>query len=436
LELPEIGCNDKIPLIRRIRARSTKIIISCCKTVANNCAMIVQFLFFLRLGAVMPSKTRYIACLLFLIFASNERCLAGGFDQFDQGISLLFDPAKVAVDTTLWYGVPDRRFVSVNGAPETVHFGVDKLLPALSIKFTPFDDAACLAAYRRPFGAWTDYGSNWSQAATSVKAALDVTEYGLTCSYSMQATPGNFRLIGGVTRDFATYHQEALLPDETRPSVDLDGWTTGWRGGVAYEVPAKAIRASVMYYSPLDFSATGTFYQFPGAPAAVPVHAEASMPQTVEALLTVPLTPVWVNTVFVKWADWSIWKRVPVVLSEDAGTGLPTGTELSVLNFYFRDGWTVSDQISHVLTKDLTAYFRLSWDHGVATGWDEYTDSWGGAIGAYYNITKNVEIDGKVGLAILTAGQIDKMAKGGSYNATMPTDTAFTTSINLHYSIN
>jgi long-chain fatty acid transport protein len=383
-------------------------------------------------------------CLILALFASNDRCLAGGFDQFDQSISLLFDPAKVAVDTTLWYGVPDRRFVSVNGAPETVHFGVDKLLPALSIKFTPFDDAACLAAYRRPFGSWTDYGPNWSQAATSVKAALDVTEYGLTCGYSMQAKPGKFWLIGGVTADHGTYRQEALqtLSDGTviTPTVDISGWTPGWRAGFAYEVPQKAIRASVMYYSPLPFSATGTLSQLPTGGSsflgAVPVHAEASMPQTVEALLTVPLTPTWVNTAFVKWADWSIWKRVPVVLSEDAGPGLPTGTELSVLNFYFRDGWTVSDQITYVLTKDLKPYFRLSWDRGVATGWDEFTDSWGGKIGAYYNITKNIEIDGYVGLTVLTAGQIDKMAQGGSYNATMPTDTAFTTLINLHYSIN
>ena len=137
-------------------------------------------------------------------------------------------------------------------------------------------------------------------------------------------------------------------------------------------MPQKAFAPLSCTIRLFRFSATGTFYQFPGAPAAVPIHAEATMPQTVEALLTVPLTPTWINTAFVKWADWSIWKRVPVVLSEDAGPGLPTGTELSALNFYFRDGWTLSDQISHVLTKDLTVFVRLSWDRGVATGWDEY----------------------------------------------------------------
>ena len=164
----------------------------------------------------MSSKTPYIACLLFVIFASNDRCLAGGFDQFDQSISLLFDPAKVAMDATLWYGVPDRRYVSVNGVPETVHFAVDKLLPALSIKFTPFDDAACLAAYRRPFGTWTDYGPNWSQAATRVKSSLNVTEFGLTCGYSMQAASGKFWLIGGVT--------ERLCDRSAQESQTADWW--------------------------------------------------------------------------------------------------------------------------------------------------------------------------------------------------------------------
>jgi hypothetical protein len=68
----------------------------------------------------MNSRVYQAACLFFVLFASSDRCLAGGFDQFDQSISLLFDPAKVAVDTTLWYGVPDRRFVSVNAAPQRI----------------------------------------------------------------------------------------------------------------------------------------------------------------------------------------------------------------------------------------------------------------------------------------------------------------------------
>jgi long-chain fatty acid transport protein len=187
-----------------------------------------------------------------------------------------------------------------------------------------------------------------------------------------------------------------------------------------------------MYYSPLDFVATGTFDQLPlgggKSLSALPVHAAASIPQTVETYVQFPLAPAWVNTAYLKWADWSIWTRVPVILSENSGP-LSAGRELSVLNFFFRDGWTIGDQISHVLTKDLTVFLRLSWDRGVATGWDEYTDSWGGKIGAKYNINKNLELNGYAGLTILTAGQIDKMAEGGSYNATLPTDTAFVTRI-------
>ena len=382
----------------------------------------------------MSTRFYLAASLLFALFASTDKSLAGGFDRFDQGIDLLFDPGKVAVDAAVIYGAPTRRFVSVNGAPETVQFGVDKLLPSISLKFTPFDDTACLGHYRQPFGVDVDYGPNWSQVRTSVKSDLNVEEYGLTCSYSIQASPGNFRIIGGVTRDFGTYHQEALATlsntSVITPTVDLDGWTTGWRGGFAYEVAKKAIRASVMYYSPLDFSATGTFYQLPTGGssflAAVPVHAAASMPQTVEAYLQFPLAPAWVNTAYLKWADWSIWTRVPVVLSEDSGP-LAAGKELSVLNFYFRDGWTISDQISHVLTKDLTVFLRASWDRGVATGWDEYTDTWGGRVGAKYSINKNVELNGLVGVNVFTAGQIDK----GSYTATLPTDTGFVTRIGI-----
>jgi long-chain fatty acid transport protein len=368
----------------------------------------------------MVSKILRASSLLFLVCACNDRSFAGGFDRFDQGIDLLFDPGRLTFDSYLAYSIPTRRFDTVNGVPESVEFGENKLRPSINLKFDVFDNAACLASYREPFGLDSDYGTTWSQADNVVSRMLKVEEFALTCSYRFQAGPGYMRFIGGVTRDRGTYEEDALV-GAFRPAVELEGWTTGWRAGLAYEVPTKAIRASMVYNSELNFSATGTFSDFPGLPAEVPVHALASMPQTVEATVQFPLSKTLVNTVSVKWADWSIWTEVPVVLSEDAG-GKPVGTALSTVEAFYRDGWTIGDTLAHKWSDDLTLTFRVSWDRGVTTGWSEYTDTWSASLGAIYKINPSLELYGGVGLSLLTSGAIDQ--PGAAYNATLETDTA------------
>jgi long-chain fatty acid transport protein len=145
------------------------------------------------------------------------------------------------------------------------------------------------------------------------------------------------------------------------------------------------------------------------------------MPQTVETALQFPLSKTLVNTVSVKWADWSIWTEVPVVLSEDAG-GAPAGTALSTVEAFYEDGWTIADTLAYRWREDLTLTFRVSWDRGVTTGWSEYTDTWGASFGAVYKVNPSLELYGGVGLFLLTSGAIDQ--PGADYNATLETDTA------------
>ena len=353
----------------------------------------------------------------------------------------MFDRGNVTVDVSYAVAVPNRKFDTVNGVPELVRLGPDVITrPSLNLKFTPFTDAACLAAYRQPFGGEIEYGETWSQARRVVARLLDVDEISLTCSHRFQAAAGYLYVIGGATKNFGLYQEEALrvLPNSTviRPKVDVDGSAYGWRAGLAYEVPGKFIRASIMYYSPVDFFVKGSVTQLPLGGNAflplVPVHAEATVPQTVEFTLQFPIAPNWLNTVTVKWADWSVWTRVPVILSADSGP-LLAGRELSVYNAFFRDGWTVSNTISHRVSEVLGLALRLSWDRGVGTGWTEHTDSWSGNLAAIYRFNESLDLIGAMGLSILTAGEINKMAQGGSYNATFDTGTLFTARAGFRY---
>ena len=311
------------------------------------------------------------AIMLLMAGACHDDVFAGGWDRFDQGIDLLFDPGKVVFDVGLFYLVPNRKFNTVNGKPETVNTTTNFFRPSVNAKFVPFEDTACLASYRQPFGLINDYGSTWSQAGLVVSRELTVEELGLTCSYRVKAGPGYIRLIGGVTEDFATYHEEALrgLPNGSfiRPALDLDASATGWRAGLAYEIPSKAFRASLMYYSNMDFSARGSLRQLPlGGNAflnAVNVNAETPLPRAVEAAFHTAIAPAWLNSISVKWVDWSTLTSVPVILSADAGP-LRAGRVLSTLNAFFRDGLTISDTVTHRWTDNLALSVRLGWDRG------------------------------------------------------------------------
>jgi len=243
-----------------------------------------------------------------------------------------------------------------------------------------------------------------------------------------------------VTDSFATYHEEALrqLPNKSsiRPALDLDGSAMGWRAGLAYELPVMALRASIMYYSNLDFSARGTLRQLPlGGNAfldAVPVRAGAPLPRAVEGRFQTAFAPAWLNTVSVKWVDWSTVTSIPVILTSDSGP-LRTGRALATLNAFFRDGVTISDTVTHQLDDKLALSVNLGWDRGVSTGWTENTDTWQTLGFVNYKFDEHLELTGGIGILVLSGGAIDKMAQGGSFNATFGTGNILFTHVGFRY---
>jgi len=377
----------------------------------------------------MPRVCNWRAAFMVLIVCtSGDHVFAGGWDRFDQGVDLLFDPGKQVVDVRLYDLIPNRKFNTVNGVPETVNTGTNIFRPSLNTKFTPFENAACLAAFRRPFGLDNDYGSTWSQASIVVSRSLQVDELGLTCSYRVPAGGGYVRPIAGLTEDFATYHEEALrqLPNGSfiRPALDVEASAPGWRAGLGYEVPTKALRASIMYYSTIDLFARGTLRQLPlGGNAfldAVPVRAGASIPRAVEAIVQAAIAADWLNTVSVRWVNWSTLTSVPVILTANSGP-LQAGRTLSSLNAFFLDGLTISDTITHRWSDNLALSLNLGWDRGVSTGWTDNPDGWNVFSFATYKISDHVDLTGGLGVIIVMPGEIDKRAQGGGFNATAGT---------------
>jgi long-chain fatty acid transport protein len=366
-------------------------------------------------------------CAFFMLLtavAGANQALAGGWDRFDQGVDLLFDPGNLVFDVDLFDLVPDRKFNTVDGRPEIVNTVPNIFRPSVNAKFTPFDNAACLAAYRQPFGLNNDYGAKWSQAAKIVSQELDSNELSLTCSYRFSAGPGYIRMIGGVAEDFTNYHQEAVrtLPNGSvlHPALDLDAAATGWRGGLAYEIPSNAFRASLVYYSNLNFSTKGTLRQLPlGGNAflgAVPVTADTPSPRAVEAVVQSAIAPAWLDSVSVKWVNWSALTSIPVILNANVGP-LRAGRVLSSLNVFFRDGWTISNTVTYRWSDSLALSARVGWDRGVSTGWTDNPEAWQTALFANYKINRHLEVIGGLGVIYLAPGTIDKATPPTGFTA-------------------
>jgi long-chain fatty acid transport protein len=380
------------------------------------------------------------AVTILIACTSSDYLFAGGWDRFDQGIELLFDPGETVFDVRLYELIPNRKFNTVNGKPEIVNTVPDTFRPSVNAKFTPFYNTACLAAYRQPFRIDYAYPPTWSQASIIVSSFLRVDELGLTCSYRLPAADGYLRLIGGATEDFATYHQQALrqLPNGSfiQPTLDLDASAPGWRAGVAYEIPAKGMRASLMYYSEIDFSADGVLRQLPlrgnAFLGAVPTEAGASIPRAVEAVIQFPIAPAWFDTITVKWVDWSIVTSIPVILTANSGP-LRAGQVLTTLNAFWRDGWTISNTVTYRWSDRLALSLNVGWDRGVSTGWTDNPDAWNTFLFATYKMNEHLDVTGGIGVIVLAPGVIDKMSQGGSFNATAGTGDVVFTHLGLRY---
>jgi long-chain fatty acid transport protein len=90
-------------------------------------------------------------------------------------------------------------------------------------------------------------------------------------------------------------------------------------------------------------------------------------PEVASPAFHTAIAPAWLNSISVKWVDWSTLTSVPVILSADAGP-LRAGRVLSTLDVFFRDGWTISDTVTHLWNDNLAAnlpgrhsvHFRLA----------------------------------------------------------------------------
>ena len=273
-------------------------------------------------------------------------------------------------------------------------------IPSTAIKFNVMDDLRCVGTYTQPFGADSEYGPQailfgaLADGTGTVREGFTSNEFGATCGYKFDLAKGRAWLIGGgFVQDF-DYSQTVqftfgfppagLAPGSTGTLSFKDDYQPGYRLGLAYEIPEIALRAQLMYRSAVDHSPSGgtsdTFtVRDPDGNLlfTLPTTGAGTLPQSVELKVQSGIAPGWLAFGSVKWTDWSVLDKLDyTILLADPPLGGP-----KVLEYYYRDGWTVTGGVGHSFNETISGVLGLTWDRGVSTTEDTLSDTYTAAAG-------------------------------------------------------
>lgn len=368
---------------------------------------------------------------------------AGGLERSSQDFDILFEDGNV-VETGATFVVPQRKLKNIRGSvfpvnpvpgqntgrpfDTEVDEGKNYWVPKVSAKFQLTDDLGCAVQYRQPWGIDMDSGINNARMFSAITQKISSNDYGLNCAYRFSAgDKGFFRLLGGVSYQQLKGEQTKIsalsLSSFANSTLDVDDSAVGWRIGAAYEIPEIALRASLVYQSKVSYDLGGTVTVAPiGAPISfvTPVNGSVATPQSVEFKFQTGIAPDWLAFGSVKWTDWSSITKVSFL---NSGTDpflfgrFPVGSEVTSLDLYYKDGWTVMGGVGHKFNDKWSGAATLTWDRGTTTGLTSQTDVWLVGLGANYKATEQLELRLAGAVGILTSGTLNNTlsaSQGGS----------------------
>lgn len=375
--------------------------------------------------------------------ALQTPALAGGLERGGYNIDLLFDPGRFAAESAVTFVAPQRKLKNVrdvdttslpplgagagggdlNGLSTSADGSENYWVPRIGAKAAIGDAADCMFDYSEPWGAHKDPGRDWAGANEDIETKVESRNYAMTCSYRVDAGPGQLRLIGGTFYQEVYGFQERLVQSFTglpipftgvgRLDLEGDGW--GWRAGVAYEIPEYAFRASLVYNSEVklnDITGTLDLSQVNGT-APFDVHGSQDMPDVLELKVQSGIAPDWLAFGSVKWTDWSQLQKVPFYCSSAITGVCNTTTAVTSLDLGYRDGWTVTGGIGHKFNDQWSGAVNVTWDRGTSQGFGTNTDTWTLGAGAAYTPTENVEFRFAGAIGLLKGGSSNTVVIGG-----------------------
>jgi len=340
--------------------------------------------------------------------------LAGGYNRGTADTDLIFEEGNFNMRAGMTIVMPKRGYATLTAPASFPPQGIvagqtyastdgnytqTYAVPSMAAKFNISDDLRCAGTYTQPFGADSQYGPQailfgaLGDGTGTVSEGFTSDEFGATCGYKFDLAKGRAWLIGGGFVQNFDYSQTVqffqLVPalGGSRATLQFDGgYEPGFRIGAAYAITEIALRAQIMYRSEVAHNPDGTFSTAldgvdPDGPGPAPPFSQATaighgtLPQSVELKLQSGIAPGWLAFGSVKWTDWSVLDTLDYTI-----TGGPVPGERQ-LEYYYRDGWTVTGGFGHSFSEAVSGVVGLTWDRGVSTTEDTLSDTYTAAAG-------------------------------------------------------
>jgi len=329
----------------------------------------------------MLKGNKTVLCGLLCATALTGNAMAGGFSRGTADTDILFEDGNFATRMGALYVAPKRGYETIGGAPATDGDYSDAYaVPSGAIKLNLHDNLSCAGTYTQSFGAAATYGTQAIAAGRTadgtgtISEGFTSTEFGLTCGAHFNAGKGRLWILGGGFLQDFDYSQTvsvAALGNTNATLSFADKYRPGYRIGAAYEIPEIALRAQILYRSAVTqspSSAEGSFVT--QAVGSTTASGYGTLPQSVEMKLQSGIAPGWLAFGSIKWTDWSVLQTLNYTID-----GTPLAGDYQ-LDYFWQDGWTVTGGIGHAFTDMVSGSLSLTWDKGVSTTEDAYTNTW------------------------------------------------------------
>lgn len=369
---------------------------------------------------------------------------ANGFTRGSADTDILFEEGNFNMRAGATFVSPSRKYTK-NGNPALVgtDYAASYVVPSFAGKLNVTDNVRCALTGVDNNGGDARYAA--PTVSGKISEEFTTFEFGATCGVKFALGKGNLWFIGGGFQERFDYYRvnDYRSLGLGLATLDLEGTEMGYRAGIAYEIPEIALRAQLMYRSGTEYGAEGMLNAPAGvlaaalrargvpdvanpylrlSPAAqVPVAAvgEGNLPQTLELKVQSGIAPGWLAFGSVRWTDWSVQKSLDV----NATSGLNISRDI----YNWKDGWTVTGGVGHAFTDRVSGAVSLTYDQGVATGWDLSGDAWTLASGVSVKDTIGGELRAGVGLTYLASEEETKYAP--AINAAADSGWAYAASI-------
>lgn len=362
---------------------------------------------------------------------------AGGFSRGTADTDILFEDANFNMRTGVAFVMPRRGFATLTAPPAAGAVGLtpgkrykstdddytqNYIIPSMAVKFNIAEDLRCAGTYTQPFGADSVYGPQavlfgaLADGTGTTSEEFTTNEFAATCGYKFDLAKGRAWLIGGAFIQDFTYSQtvqfassprlpEPLWGTEAELSFD-GGYEAGFRIGAAYELQEYALRAQILYRSEVTHTPDGSFST---ALVDMPATGVGTLPQSVELKLQSGIAPGWLAFGSVKWTDWSVLDKLDYNIRAPLGVPPTLGGDRE-LEYYFRDGWTLTAGVGHAFTEEISGVMGLTWDRGTSTTEDTLSDVYTAAAGVAFKDKIGGEVRFGGAISYLTAASVSAQA--------------------------